>query len=87
MGAVRALGHNRAGAVRNIAWERDMPPVIVLALGMVGAVALARWCLKEVNRVNADLDSVRAQAPAEPVDPTALPKLKRDPNTGEYRPG
>jgi hypothetical protein len=64
-----------------------MPPVIALALGMMGAVALVRWCYKEVHRVNADLDSVRAQAPVEPVDPTALPKLKRDPDTGEYRPG
>jgi hypothetical protein len=64
-----------------------MPPVIALALGMMGAVALVRWCYKEVHRVNSDLDSVRAQTPVEPVDATALPKLKRDPNTGEYRPG
>ena len=64
-----------------------MPPVIVLALGMVGAAALVRWCAREVYRVNAELDDVRARAAVEPVDRNALPKLKQDPKTGEYRPG
>jgi hypothetical protein len=61
-----------------------MPPALVLALGVIGAAALARWCVREVHRVNADLDKVRAEAP---IDRDALPKLKRDPQTGEYRPG
>ena len=68
-----------------------MPPVIVFALGIVGAAALVRWCTKEVQRVNSELDDVRARgddfAAVEPVDRNALPKLKRDPKTGEYRPG
>jgi hypothetical protein len=63
-----------------------MHPVLVLTLGMVGAAALVRWCVREVHRVNAELDQVRAQAPAEAVDRDALPKLKRDPVSGEYRP-
>jgi hypothetical protein len=63
-----------------------MHPVLVLTLGMVGAAALVRWCVREVHRVNAELDRVRAQAPAEAVDRNALPKLKRDPVSGEYRP-
>jgi len=62
-----------------------MPPVLALALGMFGAAALVRWCAKEVRRVNTDLDRVRAAA--EPVDHNTLPTLKRDPRTGEYRPG
>jgi hypothetical protein len=66
--------------------EDVMPPVIALAIGLVGAAALVRWCAKEVRRVNAELDSVRARATAEPVDRGTLPKLKRDPRTGEYRP-
>jgi len=33
-----------------------MPPVFALALGLMGAAALVRWCVKEVQRVNADLD-------------------------------
>ncbi len=64
-----------------------MPPVFALALGLIGAAALARWAIKEVRRVNADLDDVRGAMPAEPVDRDTLPKLKQDPATGEYRPG
>ena len=62
-----------------------MPPVLALALGMMGAAVLVRWCVREVQRVNAELDEVRA-ATVEPVDRGALPTLKRDPETGEYRP-
>jgi len=64
-----------------------MPPVIAVALGLFGAAALVRWCVKEAHRVNAELDEVRGVEPAEPVDRGTLPTLKRDPNTGEYRPG
>jgi hypothetical protein len=64
-----------------------VPPVIAFALGIVGAAALVRWCAKEVQRVNAELEKVRARAGVEPLDRNSLPKLKRDPKTGEYRPG
>jgi hypothetical protein len=64
-----------------------MPPLIVFALGVMGAAVLVRWCVKEVHRVSAELDEVRAQAPVEPQDRNTLPQLKRDPETGEYRPG
>ena len=64
-----------------------MPPVLALALGVVGAAALVRWCFKEMQRVNSELDAVRAKRPVEPIDRNALPTLKRDPQTGEYRPG
>ena len=63
-----------------------MPPVIALALGVVGAAALVRWCVKEMQRVNAELDNVRERSAVEPVDRTTLPKLERDPVSGEYRP-
>jgi hypothetical protein len=53
----------------------------------MGAAALVRWCVKEVQRVNADPDGGGARAVAEPVDRQALPTLRRDPHTGEYRPG
>jgi hypothetical protein len=62
-----------------------MPPVLAFALGMIGAAAVVRWCVREMQRVNAELDSVRSQ-PVEPIDRDTLPKLKRDPRTGEYRP-
>jgi hypothetical protein len=64
-----------------------MPPLVVFALGVVGAAVLARWCVKEVQRVNAELDEMRAKASVEPHDRNAMPKLKPDPKTGEYRPG
>jgi hypothetical protein len=64
-----------------------MPPVFALALGMMGAAVLVRWCVREVKRVNAELDNIRTQGAAEPVDRATLPKLERDPKTGEYRPG
>jgi hypothetical protein len=63
-----------------------MPPVLAIALGLMGVAALARWCFKEVHRVNAELDELRGVPPAEPIDRGSLPKLRRDPRTGEYRP-
>ena len=62
-------------------------PVLALALGVMGTAVLVRWCVREVRRVNAELDAVRRQPVAEPIDRNALPKLKPDPRTGEYRPG
>jgi hypothetical protein len=64
-----------------------MPPLVIFALGVVGAGVLVRWCIREVHRVNSELDDVRARASAEPLDRDAMPKLKADPETGEYRPG
>jgi hypothetical protein len=63
-----------------------MHPVLALTLGMVGAAALVRWCVREVGRVTSELDGIRNHRGLEPVDRNALPKLKRDPATGEYRP-
>jgi len=60
-----------------------MPPVIAVTLGLMGVAALARWCVKEMHRVNAELDGIRAES----VDRNRLPTLRRDPRTGEYRPG
>jgi hypothetical protein len=64
-----------------------MPPLLALALGMMGAAVLVRWCAREVRRVNAELDSLRGQAQVHPADRDTVPTLRRDPNTGEYRPG
>jgi len=60
-------------------------PVFALAFGLMGTAVLVRWCVREVKRVNAELDALRARA--EPIDRNALPTLKADPRTGEYRPG
>ena len=50
-----------------------MPPLVVFALGVIGATVLARWCVKEVRRVNAELDEMRAKAaPHDPGDHSRL---------------
>lgn len=61
-----------------------MPPVIVLALGAVGAAALVKLLAKESRRVNAELDATRRAEEAN--EPTGRVTLRRDPSTGEYRP-
>ena len=63
-----------------------MPAALAFAVGLMGAAVLVRWCVKEVQRVNLDLDNLRARRGVEPVDRETLPTLKRDPHTGEYRP-
>jgi hypothetical protein len=62
-------------------------PVLALAFGVMGTAVLVRWCVREVRRVNAELDAVRERAATGHIDRNALPKLKADPRTGEYRPG
>ena len=62
-------------------------PLFALALGMMGTAVLVRWCVREVRRVNAELDALRERAATGHIDRNALPKLKADPRTGEYRPG
>ena len=61
-----------------------LPPVIAWTLAAVGAVAISKVLVREWRRVNAELDA-RERA-AEPVARDELPTLRRDPNTGEYRP-
>jgi hypothetical protein len=58
-----------------------MPPVILFALGVVGAAAAARWLYRESLRINAELHPEPATVTEqEPI------RLERDPNTGVYRP-
>jgi hypothetical protein len=58
-----------------------MPPLIVWALGVVGAIALARLISREARRINAELH------PREPVHGRDdAVRLERDPATGIYRP-
>ncbi len=60
-----------------------MPPLIVFALGVMGAAVVVRWCAREVRRVNAELDEVRARASVDPLDRSTLPKLK--PRSEDWR--
>jgi hypothetical protein len=60
-----------------------MPPVIVWAVGVVGAAYVVKAAKKEWRRVNDELDRVKAQAVRDP-DRATLPTLRRDPS-GVYR--
>lgn len=59
-----------------------MPPFVVVALGALGAVALAKLISSETRRVNEALDR-RRKAEAGHLKTV---RLERDPATGEYRP-
>jgi len=61
-----------------------MPPLVLMAAGILGGAALVRFALREGKRINRELDAARKTAPAEHEN---IPKLRRDPNTGTYRPG
>jgi hypothetical protein len=51
--------------------------------GAAGAT-IAHWMVKEMRRLNEELDRLRQPA-AEVVARERLPTLRRDPNTGEWR--
>jgi hypothetical protein len=61
-----------------------LPPVIAWTLGAVGAVFISKLLAREWRRVNAELDA-REQATA-PMRPQEFPSLRRDPQSGVYRP-
>jgi len=59
-----------------------IPPLLKFALGALGAGALVGWVLKEVRRLNGEIEKAKA-VPADPRQ--ELPTLRRDPGTGEWR--
>jgi hypothetical protein len=62
-----------------------IPAVVKLALGAIGAAAVVHWVVKEVRRINEELDRLKAVPVVEPVAREALPTLRRDPRSGEWR--
>lgn len=60
-----------------------MPPLIVWAVGAVGATVVGRWLVKEARRINAELHP--GAAPAAELR-EERPTLRRDPQSGVYRP-
>jgi hypothetical protein len=62
-----------------------IPAVVKLALGAIGAAAVVHWVVKEARRINEELDRLRAAPVIEPVTREALPTLRRDPHSGEWR--
>ncbi|WP_127092152.1 hypothetical protein [Aquabacter cavernae] len=60
-----------------------MPPFLIAAAGLMGAVALTRFVLRESRRVSAKVDIFRT--PPGTQEDTGI-RLERDPVTGAYRP-
>ena len=63
-----------------------IPPLVKIALGSLGAAAIVHWVVREARRINAELDRVKA-ATADSIRRDALPTLRRDPRTGDWRIG
>ncbi len=61
-----------------------LPPVIAWTLAAIGAVAVSKVLAREWRRVNAELDAQKRAAEAVARD--QLPTLRRDPQSGVYRP-
>jgi hypothetical protein len=66
--------------------DRPMPPLIALA-GALGGLAVIRWVYRTALRVNRELEEARLARVAEAARSGEIPTLRRDPDTGAYRPG
>jgi hypothetical protein len=62
-----------------------MPPLIVWALGLVGAFLVGRWIANEARRRSAELRARHAES-AGKTERDRSRTLERDPVTGIYRP-
>lgn len=62
-----------------------MPPLLLWAIGAAGGAVAARWAMREIARVNRELDRMRMAGMAEAHE-GRMPRLRRDPATGTYRP-
>ena len=61
-----------------------LSPLVKWTLAVVGGAMVVHWVVKEARRVNEELD--RAKRTVRVSDRESMPKLRRDPSTGEYRP-
>jgi hypothetical protein len=61
-----------------------LSPLVKWTLAAAGGAMVVHWVVKEVRRVNEELDSRRARVRIR--DNERRPMLRRDPVTGEYRP-
>jgi hypothetical protein len=62
-----------------------IPPLVKLTLGVLGAGAIVTWVVKEMRRMNQELDRVKAGTALDPPGREGLPTLRRDPRTGHWR--
>jgi hypothetical protein len=62
-----------------------IPPLVKFALGALGTGAIVTWVVKEMRRVNAELDQIKVGPPLDRHARQELPTLRRDPRTGDWR--
>jgi hypothetical protein len=62
-----------------------IPPLARIAIGVLGASAAVHWIVKEVRRVNEELDRVRSATTVDASVRSSFPTLRRDPHTGDWR--
>lgn len=62
-----------------------MPPLIAVA-GVLGGAAVLRWAVKTARKINLELEEMRLRRISETIPARDLPKLRRDPASGAYRP-
>jgi hypothetical protein len=60
-----------------------LSPIVKWAFVAAGGAIAIHWIVKEVRRINEELD--RQRAPVRISRAERLPTLRRDPRTGEYR--
>ena len=65
--------------------DRPMPPLVAFA-GALGGLAVVRWAYRTALRVSQELEEVRQARAVEAAKSREIPTLRRDPNTGAYRP-
>jgi hypothetical protein len=61
-----------------------MPPIVIVVLGAIGAIAAAKWLVSEARRINAELHPETEGL--ETAEAKGRGTLRRDPATGVYRP-
>lgn len=59
-----------------------LSPLVKWTLAAAGGAIVVHWVVKEVRRINEELDQARR---VRVTDATPRPMLRRDPRTGEYR--
>jgi hypothetical protein len=60
-------------------------PLVKWALAACGGAAAIHWAMREIRRVNEELERVKAQPAMDLAARKRLPTLRRDPATGEWR--
>jgi hypothetical protein len=62
-----------------------IPPLVKFALGTAGIAAIITWVVKEVRRINDEITRIQTASVADRAQRQAMPTLRRDPRTGEWR--